>query len=460
MSPKSKQALYATLKATPNGLTMAELLVSHPDIALRTAQRWVTGWVKDGRITAVGKARARRYVPAAPLGISPAWPDEGLPGRASLTVEEPEALLHVGGSSQSLKFAGDELEVLDAYLPNETFYLAEALRRQLRGLGDTGQGKLGAGTYARAILDRLSVDLSWASSRLEDNTYSRLEARELIEHGKIAEGKGPAETQMLLNHKAAIALLVQNAGAAGFNRYTLLNLHGSLSENLLKDPADEGRLRMDADEPGDRASATETLPLKLEQVIDAVLDKAAGIRDPFEQSFFAMVHLTRVRPFVDVNKRTARLMANLPLIRANLCPLTFVGVHEASYNRAVLGLYETGHIESLSEFYRLAYEQSAREYRTGARTLAEPDPVRLEYRDAISQAVRDVVKYREDNPTGRIERSLADHFAGLDRAEPAELKEMVVLELGRLHEGVLARYGLRPAQYALWRERWKQVRVS
>ena len=66
---------------------------------------------------------------------------------------------------------------------------------------------------------------------------------ELIEHGKAARGKALLETQMILNHKAAIELLVENAGAVGFNRYTLLNLHSVLSENLLPNPADEGRLR-------------------------------------------------------------------------------------------------------------------------------------------------------------------------------------------------------------------------
>ena len=39
------------------------------------------------------------------------------------------------------------------------------------------------------ILNRLLIDLSWASSRLEGNTYSLLDNRELIEHGTAAPGK-------------------------------------------------------------------------------------------------------------------------------------------------------------------------------------------------------------------------------------------------------------------------------
>ena len=105
-------------------------------------------------------------------------------------------------------------------------------------MGDTGQAALPAGTYGRAILDRLLIDLSWASSNLEGNTYTRLDTLELIRHGKVARGRAAIETQMILNHKSAIELLVENAGTVEFNRYTLLNLHSTLSENLLPNPAD------------------------------------------------------------------------------------------------------------------------------------------------------------------------------------------------------------------------------
>lgn len=67
-----------------------------------------------------------------------------------------------------------------------------------------------AGTYSRAILNRLLIDLSWASSHLEGNTYSRLDTQALFENGKSAQGKAAIETQMILNHKSAIELLVDN----------------------------------------------------------------------------------------------------------------------------------------------------------------------------------------------------------------------------------------------------------
>ena len=110
-------------------------------------------------------------------------------------------------------------------------------------MANTGQTGRPTGTYGRAILNRLLIDLSWASSNLEGNTYTRMDTRELIEQGKTAQGRAAAETQMILNHQTAIELLIDNADTVSFNRYTILNLHSALSENLLPNPSDEGRPR-------------------------------------------------------------------------------------------------------------------------------------------------------------------------------------------------------------------------
>lgn len=90
-----------------------------------------------------------------------------------------------------------------------------------------------------------------------------------------------------------------------------------------------------------------------------------------------MVHLPYLQPFVDVNKRTSRLAANLPLNRANLSPLTFLDVPEQAYTRALLGVYELTRFELLPDLYVWAYERSAHEYLTARRDLASPDPIRL-----------------------------------------------------------------------------------
>jgi Fic family protein len=75
---------------------------------------------------------------------------------------------------------------------------------QLMKLCHSAEKEQPAGTYVQQIFNRLLIDLSWNSSRLEGNTYSLLETERLLELGESAEGKGAMEAQMILNHKAAI----------------------------------------------------------------------------------------------------------------------------------------------------------------------------------------------------------------------------------------------------------------
>lgn len=180
-------------------------------------------------------------------------------------------------------------------------------------MGDTQQTKLPVGTYGRAILNRLLIDLSWASSNLEGNTYTRLDTRELIEHGHAATGKATIETQRFLTTK---------------------------------------------------------------------------------------------QPFADINKRTSRIAANLPLIRANLCPLTFLDVPEQAYSRAILGVYELGRIELLRDLFVWAYERSTQEYLAIKQDLTEPDPLRLSYREVIKETINSVVSQPDSDPLELIKKQL------------------------------------------------------
>ncbi len=291
------------------------------------------------------------------------------------------------------------------------------------------------------------IDLSWASSHLEGNTYSRLDTRELIEHGKSAQGKAAIETQMILNHKSAIELLVENIDSAEFNRFTLMNLHSALSENLLPNPADEGRIRQHLVDISKSVYRPPSALQQIEEMLDLLLNRVNQIQDVFEQSFFMMIHLPYLQPFADVNKRTSRLAANLPLFRANLCPLTFLDVPEQAYSRAILGVYEMTRVELMRDLYVWAYERSTQEYLAIKQGLAEPDPLRLAWRDFIKQTIHKVVMQPEVEPLNCIESCVGQV---IPEPEQAEVQALVVEELRRLHEGVLARYGLRPSQFAAW----------
>jgi len=443
--------LLKSIQESAAGLTLAELLARHPDVARRTAQRRISQWIDGGRITANGEGRARRYFALRAAATPDSATEQDIfPSYIPLSADGRDIVAYIDQPLEARKPVGYQRDFLDAYRPNVTWYLSQSLRRQLHKMGKTAQADTPAGTYSRAILSRLLIDLSWASSHLEGNAYSRLDTRELIEHGKAAQGKAAIETQMILNHKTAIELLVENSATAGFNRYTLMNLHAALSENLLPNPADEGRIRQHAVDIGKSVYRPLSVPQQIDEALDVLLDKVNQIADPFEQSFFVMVHLPYLQPFADINKRSSRLAANLPLFRANLCPLTFLGVPEHAYSRAILGLYEMTRVELLRDLYVWAYERSTQEYLAIKQDLAEPDPTRLAWRDLIKQTIRNVVTQPDEDALPVIQQAV---MANVPDADRGNVQALIVEELRRLHEGVLARYGLRPSEFTAWKAR-------
>lgn len=207
--------LLQSIQASRAGLSLSELLAQHPQVARRTAQRLISQMISAGQISASGEGRARRYYAVNTISHVPQAAQ--FPDFIPLSADSRDIVAYIDQAPEARKPVGYQRDFLESYQPNKTWYLSEPLRRQLRQIGQTPQAEAPAGTYSRAILNRLLIDLSWASSHLEGNTYSRLDTRELIEHGKAARGKAAIETQMILNHKAAIELLVENIDSAEFS---------------------------------------------------------------------------------------------------------------------------------------------------------------------------------------------------------------------------------------------------
>ena len=419
----------------------------------RTLQRWLNALVGQGRLRKEGQARSTRYllpVQAAPEAADAAPGDVFFP----LSDEARAIDIAVRQPVQHRTPVGYRRSFLDSYRPNTTFYLHAALRAELQALGQVAARNEPAGTYARSIANRLFIDLSWNSSRLEGNTYSLLETDRLLSAGDAAEGKGALEAQMILNHKAAIEFLMDCTPDMGFNRYTLLNLHALLSDNLLPDPTASGRLRTVAVGIGQAVFLPLEGPQLIAECFAQVLDTAAAIQDPLEQAFFAMVHLPYLQPFEDVNKRVSRLAANIPLIQHNLCPLSFVDVPPAAYISAMLGVYELNRIELLRDVFAWAYKRSCARYSAVRQSLGEPDPFRLRYRALIFDTVAEVVRaaMNKQRAIAFVARQARQHLPPADQHRFVEVTET---ELMSLHEGNMARYRLRPSEFEAWRQGWR-----
>jgi hypothetical protein len=352
----AQELLINLIGSSPQGLGIDALVSALPQTPKRSLQRQLAQLVASGILQREGNARATRYqlanaLPIATPKVAPivapivtpittpkVTPASYLISEQWHVAEEREDYFQYVPLSETSRALVNQIrrplaaripvayepDWLIAYEPNVTFYLDVHTRSQLQRLGDTGMDTKPVGTYGRDILDRLLIDLSWASSRLEGNTYSRLDTERLILQGEPAGNKDALETQMILNHKRAIEMLVESAAEIDMDRYTFLNLHGLLSENLMPDAAACGRVRLREVNISGTVYKPTAIPQLIETQFTLLLQKAKAILDPFEQAFFILVHLPYLQAFEDVNKRVARIGANIGFIKHNLCPLTFI----------------------------------------------------------------------------------------------------------------------------------------
>lgn len=454
-------AILAIVAAHPEGVPVGTIREGLPyELPPRMLQRRLALLLEQKRLVADGRSKGRRYrVPVTITGKG------NLVAGSATVAARVEVYVPISPEAETIKQAvrapvqdrqpvGYQRGFLNDYRPNETYYLPAKTRQRLLKMGRPPDSERPAGTYARTIYSRLLIDLSWNSSRLEGNTYSLLETERLLELGETAEGKDTLEAQMILNHKAAIELLVDQADEIGFNRYTILNLHALLADNLLADPQAGGRLRRSPVGVDGTVYHPLEVPQLIEERFETILDTAAAITDPFEQAFFALVHLAYLQGFEDVNKRVSRLAANIPLIRGNLCPLSFVDVPERAYVDGVLGIYELNRVELLRDVFVWAYERSSARYSAVRQSLGEPDPFRMQYRELVAELVAAVVHAGMDR---KAATALARQRAAeqVPPADQARFVEVVETEIMSLHEGNIARYRLRPAEYQAWRQGWR-----
>lgn len=411
----------------------------------RTLQRRLARLVEAGQVSIKGKGRATRY-----LAVASATGADDNP--ISLSPQAQSIRAQVNRPKHQRMPMGYRFDFLEAYQPNETFYLSQEERHHLQTLGKTDGMTHPAGTYAKHILQRLLIDLSWNSSRLEGNTYSLLETERLLALGEAAAGKPVLDAQMILNHKDAIEFLVEAAEDIGFNRYTILNLHALLANNLLPDPQAPGRLRFIEVGIGGSVFQPLGIPQLINDYFDLILKKAAAIENPFEQAFFAMVQLPYLQPFDDVNKRVSRLAANIPLLKHNLAPLSFVEMPESLYIQGMLGVYELNQPALLKDVFLWAYARSAARYAAIRQNVTEPDPFRLKYRDKMQALIHNIIARMMTRSVAVEAIKIA--AAGLPTADQARFTEAVETDLLGLNEGNCARYRVSLRTFQDWKRQW------
>jgi len=214
-------------------------------------------------------------------------------------------------------------------------------------------------TIHKKELERLIIELSWKSSRIEGNTYTLLDTEKLILENRLAQGKTKEETQMILNHKNAFSFARENKNLfKGLTKANLGQMHSLLvqglnvSNGLRKHPIG--------------VSGSIYRPLdNIYQITEAIEDLCSSVnkmKSIYTKSIIALLGISYIQPFEDGNKRTSRLMADALLLAYGLVPLSYRSVDEKEYRDAVLVFYELNSLIPFKKIFIEQYEFAARNY--------------------------------------------------------------------------------------------------
>ena len=310
-----------------------------------TLKRLIALAVKDGNIIVEGKARATRYRLSdyahllMPLSLD-----------TYFAKDVDERQIQVGFNfdvinnqlSKVALFTDDELERLNA--------LQAEFRKNIAEMSEN--------EYRREMA-RLGIDLSWKSSQIEGNTYSLLETERLLRESKTADGKTKEEAMMLLNHKDALLFVLDNPDfLQTLTIGSIEDIHSLLTKELSVDKGLRHR----------RVGITGTnyRPLDNEfQIREAMRDMCDLINsrsNVFEKALLALLLLSYIQPFMDGNKRTARITSNALLIANGYCPLSFRTVDSIDYKKAMLIFYEQNNLYAFKQIFISQYEFAVKEY--------------------------------------------------------------------------------------------------
>ncbi|MCH9627119.1 MAG: hypothetical protein S4CHLAM2_07530 [Chlamydiales bacterium] len=441
----NKMAVLRQLGLESEPISLSDLLARlGSGFKERSVRRWLSLLVSEGAVNKIGEKRGTRY---SAVGRSEDANSEVSSCFSSASLRAIEAVKRPLFERQPVAYAG---EWLDHYQPNSHYYLRKSLQEQLMELGERASGHDPAGTYAHQIFNRLIIDLSYNSSRLEGNTYSLLDTERLLLHGDTAEGKLDEEKAMILNHKEAIRYLVDNAPKMEVSRNVLCTLHYLLSDGLVE-PTEAGKVRKHGVRIGGSTYIPFEDPKKLEEQLEKIARKATQIINPYEQSLFLLVHVSYLQAFVDVNKRTARLSANIPLIKSNLVPLAFSDVQVDDYMSAMIAIYELQDVQPLVDLYVYSYMRTCAAYDSTVKAMGF-DEVRVRYRQQRRQVVREVVL---NGLTGeKIQQFvISEARSHIPEKERQAFIKDVLEDLEQMDESRLAGLGVTLAELRKWQNK-------
>lgn len=267
-----KLATLAILKQSQAPISPAAISDSLGNtVAARTLRRWLNQWVDDGILERVGDGRATRY------------------GFCAVQVPPSTTLGFLSGLDPNLR---------------------ESVLKQLRDL--------------------------WThnSTAIEGNTLTLGDTHFVLEEGLTISGKPLKDHQEVIGHAKAIELLYRSINEP-LSETFLFELHKAVQTEIVTDiykPIGVWKLEPNGTyavtAEGKQVFIEYALPIHVPKLMSQLIETTNQI-NPADVTihnavdYYASIHIAiaHTHPFWDGNGRMARLVANLPLLKAGLPPL-------------------------------------------------------------------------------------------------------------------------------------------
>jgi len=242
-----------------------------------------------------------------------------------------------------------------------TNILTDSEKQQLSSLNEIYRSKIKKipNDALKKETERLNIDFSWKSSKIEGNTYDLLETEQLLKNQKQAKGHSQEEASMILNHKKTLEYIRLNKKTfESISIQKIENIHSLLVKNLKVTKGLRKTLV--------RITGTSYTPIDNEFQIREALEKACELvnreKNTFEKAILLMLLIAYIQPFVDGNKRTSRLSGNAILQSLNACPLSYRSMDEIEYKKAILLFYEKNNIFYFKKLFIKQFEFAIKNY--------------------------------------------------------------------------------------------------
>ena len=281
-----REVALSVLKRSSAPLSAAEIAPrAAPHLPQRTLRRWLSEWVAQGLITRSGVGRATRYQSVAASGDD--------------TVPAPSPLGFLRGLDSDLK---------------------------------------------RELLAQIRDLWTHTSTALEGNTLTLGDTHFVLQEGLTISGKPIKDHQEVIGHARAIDLLYRCLNEP-LTESIVFELHKAVQTEHVADiykpngawkiePNGTHMVAADGRQVFIDYAMPASVPVLMSEIIEftnaAIVDNVSAVT---AHEHYAKIHMgiVHVHPFWDGNGRIARLLANIPLLKAGLPPLTIPEEQRRTY---------------------------------------------------------------------------------------------------------------------------------